>query len=205
MRILPFTLAALLLIAAPAFASQNAAVDTRNFPPAVGSMPPIPKVTVASPTMGPNGITGAQTAPTTTAKPQATTTGPTRLDVQDAWAEATTPDNSPVRVIRPNTTESMAYMTLTNTTKDDVVITDFATPAAQHVMAHETKVVGGIASMNPLTPLTIAPGKRFVFTPHAAHIMLMGLTAPLAPGRKFPLTIIFKDGASQTIDVTIKR
>ena len=127
------------------------------------------------------------------------------LQVTDAWAIATTPDNGPVRNVRPAIDGTTAYMTLANNSIQPVTVTGFATPATHELMAHDTQVTGGVAKMTPVTPLTLDPNKHYVFTPHGAHLMLTGLTNPLAPGQKFPVTISYSDGTTQTVDVLVKR
>lgn len=130
-----------------------------------------------------------------------------KLNVADPWAVATTADlTGPIKVLPPSTNDTTASMTLLNQSNIAVTITGFNSPNAKSVMAHDTNIsAGGVATMKPIVPLTIDPGKSFTFFKRGAHLMLMGLTKPLAPGDKFPVIIEYNDGTTQTVEVTAKR
>ena len=64
-------------------------------------------------------------------------------------------------------------------------------------MIHETTVKGGISRMRPQGTLIIAPGQTVKFEPGGLHVMLHGLSMPLAPGASVPLVLRLKsDGTS---------
>ncbi|PKP62731.1 MAG: hypothetical protein CVT86_07040, partial [Alphaproteobacteria bacterium HGW-Alphaproteobacteria-8] len=49
----------------------------------------------------------------------------------------------------------------------------------------------------------LAPGAPAVLAPGGLHVMLMGLTAPLAAGDALPLTLIFEKAGSVTLSAPV--
>jgi copper(I)-binding protein len=77
------------------------------------------------------------------------------------------------------------------------------TPAAARSLIHQTVEAEGVTSMRPLEQgLPLSPGITEL-APGGTHIMLMGLTAPLADGQSFSLTLTFALAPPQTIEVTV--
>ena len=64
-------------------------------------------------------------------------------------------------------------------------------PRAARVEFHETTLEQGIARMAELREVPVPAGGRVRFSPGGLHLMLFGLTAPLAAGERVPLTLVF--------------
>lgn len=106
---------------------------------------------------------------------------------------------------RPNKANTACYGTLHNAGDTAVTITEMSSPAAKHIEAHETTVDGnGRARMRPIMPLTIQPDDMVTLEPGGNHIMVMGLTAPLAEGADFPVELTFADGQNQIVDFAVQ-
>lgn len=61
------------------------------------------------------------------------------------------------------------------------------------VMMHDSVTVDGVASMNPLASITIAPGDSVTFAPGGKHVMFMGLNGdPLEVGEQVSATLVFE-------------
>ena len=105
------------------------------------------------------------------------------LIVRDAW----------IRQV-PGSDVAAAYLTLRNPTTKPITIVGMESSLAEHVMIHETKTVSGQSQMRPHEQLVIAPGETVKFEPGGLHVMLMGVTQPVAVGKSVPLVLLLADG-----------
>ena len=105
------------------------------------------------------------------------------LIVLDAW----------VREV-PGSDVAAAYLTLRNPTTKPITVVGMESSLAEHVMIHETKTVSGQSQMRPHEQLVIAPGETVKFEPGGLHVMLMGMTQPVAVGKSVPLVLLLADG-----------
>lgn len=70
---------------------------------------------------------------------------------------------------------------------------------------HETtRDRDGVASMAPIDKVEIAPGASAAFEPGGAHVMLIGLNAPIAPGDQVEITLQIEGGEAVTIEATAR-
>jgi copper(I)-binding protein len=100
---------------------------------------------------------------------------------------------------------SAAYMTLTAATAPDRLLSA-ASPAAEKVELHaHTLDAQGVARMIAVQAVEVTPGSPTELKPGGLHVMLMGLTAPLAEGQSIPLTLTFEKAGVVTLDVPVKR
>lgn len=117
------------------------------------------------------------------------------VSVIDAWVRAA-PAGRPM---------SAAYLTLCNggETQDAMVAARFA--GAADVELHTTTVgEDGVAAMAPIAELPIPAGGQASLAPGGAHIMLIGLSAPLEAGQTVDLTLEFKNAPAQTVSFTVR-
>ena len=108
---------------------------------------------------------------------------PLSLVVRDAWTRQT-----------PGSDVAAAYLTLQNTTKQPITVVGIESSVASHAMIHESTTEGGISKMRAHEQLVIPPGETVKFEPGGLHVMLHGLTRPLAVGQTVPLVILLADG-----------
>ena len=106
------------------------------------------------------------------------------LVVLDAWTRQV-----------PGSDVAAAYLTLRNPTTKPITIVGIESSAAEHAMIHETKTVGGQSQMRPHEQLVIAPGQTVKFEPGGLHVMLHGMTHPVAVGQSVPLVLLLADGS----------
>jgi periplasmic copper chaperone A len=118
---------------------------------------------------------------------------PPALSAQDAWIRAT-----------PGSDVAAAYLTLHNGGTQTLVVVGVRSPRAQMAMIHETKVVNGRSRMEPREPLSVRAGETLRFAPGGLHIMLHGLTHPLAPGEEVPLVLLLKGDASIAVTARVR-
>jgi copper(I)-binding protein len=99
---------------------------------------------------------------------------------------------------------SAAYMTLTTGGGPDRLLSA-ASPAAAKVELHtHTLDAQGVARMMQVQAIEVAPGSPTELKPGGLHVMLMGLTAPLAEGQSIPLTLTFEKAGAVTLDVPVR-
>lgn len=111
--------------------------------------------------------------------------------VSDAW----------VRGVVKGQTTTGAFMTLKST--EDVVLISASSPAAEHVEIHEMKMQGDMMMMRPVPELAVPANKPVELRPGGYHVMLIGLTKPIATGEKIPVTLNFqaKNGKKGSAEV----
>ena len=112
------------------------------------------------------------------------------IAVSSAWARATPPGV-------PN---AAAYLRITNTGRDDVLV-GAATPAARKAELHAHVADGGAIRMTRVDAVPLPSGATVELAPGGLHVMLLGIAAPLAPGDRFTLTLQFRDAGA--VDVTV--
>jgi copper(I)-binding protein len=96
------------------------------------------------------------------------------------------------------------YLTLQNPTKQPVTVVGIESSAAGHAMIHETRTEGGISRMRAHEQLVIAPGETVKFEPGGLHVMLHGLTQPLAVGQSVPLIVQLADGTKISVAAVVR-
>jgi periplasmic copper chaperone A len=113
--------------------------------------------------------------------------------VEDAWCRTT-----------PNGAQSGAcYVTLTSATADRLL--SVATPAAATTQIHEMAVENGVGRMRELeNGLELPAGQAVTLQPGARHLMLLGLTQPLAEGTAVSLTLGFERAAPVAVTAQVR-
>jgi len=114
--------------------------------------------------------------------------------ILDVWARATPP--------RART--GAVYLTMRNESAGDVRLTGATSPRAPRIELHTTRMAGDVARMERQPGIAVARGATGELKPGGAHIMLMGLAAPLKSGDTFPLTLTFGPGDSIEVLVAIR-
>lgn len=98
-----------------------------------------------------------------------------------------------------------AYLTLHNRGERADRLVGASSPVAQAVELHSHTMEGDVMRMRAVPAVEVAPGEPVVFGPGGLHVMLIGLTRPLAEGERFPLTLRFEHGGTVAIDVPVQR
>lgn len=108
------------------------------------------------------------------------------LHFEDGW----------VRAVGPAARTAAVYARIENHGDHVVVLTGVATPAAAHAQFHRSALVDGVMQMRGVSEgISLPPHGEFTWRPGGDHIMLMGLTAPLAEDDVVPLRFTLSDGA----------
>lgn len=117
------------------------------------------------------------------------------LDISDVWARET----------MGRTMSAAAYMTLKNGTHADEKLLSVEGDFAKRIELHLSSVKGGQMTMMPVQDgLDIPKNKSVKLKPMSYHVMMMGLSKPLAKGDVFPLTLVFEKAGKVTVYVTVR-
>lgn len=115
------------------------------------------------------------------------------LSVDHAWSKVT------IGADRPG----VLYLEITNNGGADDALIGVSTPVAGMPMLHETVVKDGVASMPHAMSIPVPAGKTVELAPGGYHGMLMGLTAALKEGDRFPVTLTFEKAGDVTVNVDV--
>lgn len=115
------------------------------------------------------------------------------LTVADAWVRAV-----------PGAAVAAAYMKLHNGGTRPIRVTGVRSALAASAMIHETQLVGGVSTMRPHEPLTIAPGASVELKPGGLHVMLHDLAHPLALDEQVPLELLLAGGGRAVVSARVR-
>jgi periplasmic copper chaperone A len=132
---------------------------------------------------------------TADAKPAPATTAGS-LSIDGAWARPT-PEG---------TTLSAGYLKITNRGDEPDTLIGASTPAADSAELHESSMdAEGVMTMRPLeNGLEIKPSETVELKPAGAHIMILGVHAPLKEGQTIPVKLNFKSAGTVEVPFAIK-
>ena len=100
---------------------------------------------------------------------------------------------------------SGVFGTIANNTSAEITLEAASSPRAGLVELHETAMVDGRMIMRELDGgFTIPAGDEYLLEPGGNHIMLMELDSELLPGELLPLTLMFSNGESVTLDLDVR-
>ena len=124
------------------------------------------------------------------APPERAVVGPV---VRDAW-------------IRPAGAgeNGAVYLTLENADTVDLQLVGITTPAATTATLHESVTTGGTTTMTPRPDVLVVRGATVSMRPGGLHVMLTGLTRPLATGDSIAISLNFAGGRSAAAYARVK-
>jgi copper(I)-binding protein len=115
------------------------------------------------------------------------------LAIRDPWSRPTPPIASVGAV----------YFSITNAGRKADSLLAISSPVARQAEIHESRMVNGTVEMRPVESIECPPGATVRIEPGGLHVMLLGLTRPLAAGTTFPLSLRFRDAGNVTVQVTV--
>jgi copper(I)-binding protein len=119
---------------------------------------------------------------------------PADVRVTDAWTRATVAGQSSAAV----------YLTIANSGRGSDRLLDVSTPIAKDASLHSSSSEGGVMRMRALRDgVPVPAGARVKLEPSGNHAMLTGLSAPLAKGSNFPLTLRFERSGKHEVQVQV--
>lgn len=111
--------------------------------------------------------------------------------VTDAWVRGTVPAQK----------TTGAFLTITST--EDAKLVSVSSPIAGMVELHMTQNKAGVMHMHGIEGLDLPAGKPVQLAPGGAHVMLMGLKAPVKAGTTVPLTLVVQDAKGKRTTVAV--
>lgn len=108
-----------------------------------------------------------------------------------------------VRATQAGMPMTAGYLTIENRGKQADTLIAIATPVATTAELHRTIEEGGMSRMRPTSEVTIAAGETVKAGPGGLHLMLKGLREPLAVGAKVPLTLMFRQAGTITVQMQV--
>ena len=128
----------------------------------------------------------------------AATTAPSAAapTVSDAWVRPPMGSGQPAG----------GYMIITNPGGQADALVGVSSPVATSVEIHETTTdASGMTGMHPVDRLDVPAGGSVTLQPGGYHLMLMGVTQPLAVGTTVELDLVFEYAGDVTIQAEVRQ
>lgn len=117
------------------------------------------------------------------------------LEVSAAW----------VRHAPPNVLHHAGYFVLKNDGPDVRYLASAESPDYERVEIHASRIVDGVATMEPVAAVEAAPGQTIDFAPGGLHLMLIGPKRALHLGDNVTITLAFSDGTRLTTSAAVSK
>ena len=109
--------------------------------------------------------------------------------------------NGRVNLGPPTIKMDAGYFDITNTSGAPLEIVGADSRAYGAISLHQSQLVGGVATMEPVGRVVVAPGGTVSFKPGGLHLMLMKPQTKLRPGSVVPIELRLASG--QTISIKL--
>jgi len=114
------------------------------------------------------------------------------VKVQNAWARATAPG------------QAVAGVFMDLSAERPMSVVGGTSPAAERVELHTMSMQEGVMVMRKVPEIKLPAGQTVQLKPGGAHIMLIGLKAPLQEGQTVPLTLQVRDAGGKTQELAVQ-
>ncbi len=98
----------------------------------------------------------------------------------------------------PGASVGAAYLKLHNSSDEVLTLTKVSSPLISRIKIHLSEIVDDVATMHEQAFIEIPANESLLFKHGGYHLMLMGLEAPLMPGRIIPLVFHTNQGDIST-------
>jgi periplasmic copper chaperone A len=109
------------------------------------------------------------------------------------------------RAVPPGQPNSAVFMVIENRGPTPVAVVAAESPAAATVELHTHRMADGMMQMRRIERIELPAGESVALAPGGLHVMLIGLTEPLAPGMDVPLTLLFDDGTRAEVTAPVRQ
>jgi copper(I)-binding protein len=116
------------------------------------------------------------------------------LTISHPWARATA----------ASAKAGALYLTIANGGEEADRLLGVSTDVAARCELHSSETTGGMMTMRMVDMVEVPAGGEASFAPQGAHVMLMGLKAPLKKGTSFPAVLHFEKAGDVTVEVTVQ-
>lgn len=116
------------------------------------------------------------------------------LTIQHPWARATA----------ASAKAGALYLTVANSGAEADRLLGVSTDAAEKCEIHLSETAAGVMTMRMVDSVEVPAGGSAAFAPQGAHVMLMGLKAPLKKGAHFSATLHFEKAGDVAVEVAVQ-
>jgi periplasmic copper chaperone A len=109
-----------------------------------------------------------------------------------------------IRAMPEGQKTTAAYLDIVNDSDKAIQLISVTSSVADKVELHEVVTTKGVAKMQQVKSITLAPKASTSLKPGGMHLMFMGLKEPLKPGSVVPVTLTFGDETSAVVDMTVR-
>jgi len=99
--------------------------------------------------------------------------------------------------------QGAGFLTIRNAGAADRLLSA-STPAAGRTELHTMLRDGDIMRMRQVEAIAVPEGGAVTLAPGGLHVMLIGLTRPLAVGESVPLTLVFERAGAVTVNLAVQ-
>jgi periplasmic copper chaperone A len=129
---------------------------------------------------------------------------PTRASAHEITAGALTISHPWARATAASAKAGALYLTVANHGTEADRLLGVSTEVAGRCELHLSATTGDMMTMRMVENVELPAGGNATFAPQGAHVMLMGLKAPLKKGTSFPAVLRFEKAGDVTVEVTVQ-
>lgn len=129
---------------------------------------------------------------------------PPIASAHDASAGALTIRHPWARATAANAKAGAMYLTVTNAGTEADRLLAISSDAAARCEMHVSEASGDVMTMRMVDSVEVPAGGSVSFAPKGAHVMLMGLKAPLRKGETFAATLHFEKAGEVAVEVAVQ-
>ena len=129
---------------------------------------------------------------------------PTRSSAHEITAGALTISHPWARATAASAKAGALYLTVANKGAEADRLLGISTEVAARCELHLSETAGDVMTMRMVEKVEVPAGGTATFAPKGAHVMLMGLKAPLKKGTSFPAVLHFEKAGEVTVEVTVQ-
>jgi len=108
------------------------------------------------------------------------------------------------REVPPGAPASASFMTLENTSGEDIKIISADSAVSKVVELHTHTNDNGVMRMRKIPYIEIPASGKTELKPGGLHIMLIGPHKPLKMGQEVKVELVFEDGSKKTVAMPVK-
>ncbi|NQY22266.1 MAG: copper chaperone PCu(A)C [Campylobacteraceae bacterium] len=122
-----------------------------------------------------------------------------------SYSNEITIENSYIRAIAPGLTNSAAFMSINNNSKENIFLIKVKSNIAKNVEMHTASMKNGMMSMYQVPKIEIKPNSKTMLKPGSFHIMLINLNKKLNINDKYKFTFVFSNKKELSILIPVKK
>ena len=129
---------------------------------------------------------------------------PTRASAHEITAGVLTISHPWARATASSAKTGALYLTVANKGAETDRLLGVSTEVAARCELHLSETAGDMMTMRMVDTVEVPAGGAATFAPQGAHVMLMGLKAPLKKGASFPAVLHFEMAGDVAVEVTVQ-